>query len=151
MTSLTSLTLKGALDGLEAGDFTSVELTRAHIEAVEAARGLNAFLFETPEQALSMAAASDARRALGEGRPLDGAPLGIKDLFCTEGVRPRPPRRSSSRSSRLRVDRHQPAVARRGGDAGQAEPRRIRHGLVQRDQRLRPGDQSLAQDRLQPP
>ncbi|MFZ0266683.1 Asp-tRNA(Asn)/Glu-tRNA(Gln) amidotransferase subunit GatA [Caulobacter sp.] len=86
MTSLTSLTLKGALDGLEAGDFTSVELTRAHIEAVEAARGLNAFLFETPEQALSMAAASDARRALGAGRPLDGIPLGIKDLFCTEGV-----------------------------------------------------------------
>ena len=86
MTSLTSLTLKSALDGLEAGDFTSVELTRAHIEAIEAARPLNAFLVETPEHALSMAAASDARRALGAARPLDGAPLGIKDLFCTEGV-----------------------------------------------------------------
>ena len=86
MSALTSLTLKGALDGLDAGDFSSVELTKAHIEAVEAARGLNAFLFETPEQALSMAAASDARRSLGAARPLDGVPLGIKDLFCTEGT-----------------------------------------------------------------
>ncbi|KRA57794.1 glutamyl-tRNA amidotransferase [Caulobacter sp. Root655] len=87
MNALTSLTLKAALDGLEAGDFTSVELTRAHIEAVEAARPLNAFLLETPDQALAMAAASDARRALGAAGPLDGAPLGIKDLFCTHGVR----------------------------------------------------------------
>jgi len=87
MSVLTSLTLKGALDGLEKGEFTSVELTRAHIEAVEAARPLNAFLLETPDQALAMAAASDARRALGAAGPLDGAPLGIKDLFCTNGVR----------------------------------------------------------------
>ncbi|EJL23481.1 amidase, Asp-tRNAAsn/Glu-tRNAGln amidotransferase A subunit, partial [Caulobacter sp. AP07] len=87
MSALTSLTLKGALDGLEKGEFTSVELTRAHIEAVEAARSLNAFLLETPDQALAMAAASDARRALGAAGPLDGAPLGIKDLFCTTGVR----------------------------------------------------------------
>lgn len=112
MTSLTSLTLKGALDGLEAGDFTSVELTRAHIEAVEAARGLNAFLFETPEQALSMAAASDARRALDAARPLDGIPLGIKDLFCTEGV----PTTAASKIlepfvPHYEFDRHQPAVA----------------------------------------
>ena len=86
MSALTSLTLKGALDGLNAGDFTSVELTTAHIEAIEAARALNAFVVETPEQALSMAAASDARRALGVEGPLDGVPLGIKDLFCTKGV-----------------------------------------------------------------
>ena len=87
MSALTTLTLKGALDGLEAGEFTSVELTRAHIEAVEAARPLNAFLLETPDQALAMAAASDARRAFGVTGRLDGIPLGIKDLFCTKGVR----------------------------------------------------------------
>ncbi|PHY12998.1 Asp-tRNA(Asn)/Glu-tRNA(Gln) amidotransferase GatCAB subunit A [Caulobacter sp. B11] len=86
-TSLTSLTLKGALDGLAARDFTSVELTQAHIEAIEAARPLNAFILETPDKALDMAAASDARRAAGTAGALDGAPLGIKDLFCTEGVR----------------------------------------------------------------
>ena len=87
MAALTSLTLKAALDGLKAKSFSSVELTQAHVEAVEAARALNAFVLETPEQALDMARASDARRAAGTAGPLDGAPLGIKDLFCTKGVR----------------------------------------------------------------
>ncbi|HEX5264826.1 MAG TPA: Asp-tRNA(Asn)/Glu-tRNA(Gln) amidotransferase subunit GatA [Phenylobacterium sp.] len=87
MVALTSLTLKAALDGLKAKEFSSVELTQAHVEAVEAARALNAYVLETPEQALEMAKASDARRAAGTAGPLDGAPLGIKDLFCTKGVR----------------------------------------------------------------
>jgi aspartyl-tRNA(Asn)/glutamyl-tRNA(Gln) amidotransferase subunit A len=87
MSKLTSLTLKAALDGLADKSFSSVELTRAHVEAVEAARALNAFVLETPEKAMDMAAAADARRAKGEAGPLEGAPLGIKDLFCTEGVR----------------------------------------------------------------
>src|SRR6185437_5563998 len=87
MTSLTSLTLKAALDGLADKSFSSVELTQAHIEAVAAARALNAYVLETPEKALEIAKASDARRAKGAAGPLDGAPLGIKDLFCTEGVR----------------------------------------------------------------
>ncbi|MFN3582752.1 Asp-tRNA(Asn)/Glu-tRNA(Gln) amidotransferase subunit GatA [Phenylobacterium sp.] len=86
MAELTSLTLKAALDGLSSKSFSSVELTRAHIEAVEAARALNAFVVETPDRALDMAKASDERRARGEAGRLDGAPLGIKDLFCTEGV-----------------------------------------------------------------
>ena len=87
MSDLTRLTLKTALDGLASKSFSSVELTKAHVEAVEAARALNAFVLETPEQALDMARASDARRASGSAGPLDGAPLGIKDLFCTKGVR----------------------------------------------------------------
>ena len=87
MTALTSLTLKAALDGLKSKAFSSVELTQAHVEAVEAARALNAYVLETPEQALAMAKASDGRRAAGTAGPLDGAPLGIKDLFCTKGVR----------------------------------------------------------------
>jgi aspartyl-tRNA(Asn)/glutamyl-tRNA(Gln) amidotransferase subunit A len=86
MSELTSLTLKAALDGLASKSFSSAELTKAHVAAVEAARGLNAFVVETPEKALEMAKASDARRARGEAGPLDGAPLGVKDLFCTEGV-----------------------------------------------------------------
>ncbi len=64
-----------------------MEITQAHVEAVEAARALNAYVLETPDRALAMARASDERRAKGEAGPLDGAPLGIKDLFCTEGVR----------------------------------------------------------------
>ena len=87
MSDLTKLTLKAALDGLAAKSFSAVEITRAHVEAVEAARALNAFVLETPERALDMARASDARRAAGNAGPLDGAPLGIKDLFCTKGVR----------------------------------------------------------------
>ncbi|ODT61746.1 MAG: aspartyl/glutamyl-tRNA amidotransferase subunit A [Phenylobacterium sp. SCN 69-14] len=87
MTSLTSLTLKAALDGLADKSFSSEELTQAHVAAVAAAKPLNAFVLETPEKALEMAKASDARRARGEAGALDGAPLGIKDLFCTEGVR----------------------------------------------------------------
>ena len=87
MSDLTKLTLKTALDGLASKSFSSVELTKAHVEAVEAARALNAFVLETPERAIDMARASDARRASGSAGPLDGAPLGIKDLFCTKGVR----------------------------------------------------------------
>jgi len=87
MSQLTSLTLKGALDGLRLKAFSSVELTQAHIDAVAAARPLNAFVLETPEKALAMAKASDERIAAGTAGPLEGAPLGIKDLFCTEGVR----------------------------------------------------------------
>jgi len=87
MSDLTNLTLKAALDGLAAKAFSSEELTAAHIHAIEKARALNAYVLETPEQALAMARASDARRASGDAGALDGAPLGIKDLFCTEGVR----------------------------------------------------------------
>jgi aspartyl-tRNA(Asn)/glutamyl-tRNA(Gln) amidotransferase subunit A len=81
-----SLTIAGALEGLAKKDFTSVELTQASIEAMQAARPLNAMITETPEKALEMAKASDARRAAGKAGLLEGIPLAIKDLFCTEGV-----------------------------------------------------------------
>ena len=87
MSELTGLTLKAALTGLSERRFSAEEITRAHIAAVEAARPLNAFVLETPDQAIAMARASDARIAVGEGGPLEGAPIGIKDLFCTKGVR----------------------------------------------------------------
>ncbi|MFZ1154095.1 MAG: Asp-tRNA(Asn)/Glu-tRNA(Gln) amidotransferase subunit GatA, partial [Solirubrobacteraceae bacterium] len=87
MTDLTSMTLAQARDGLAKKTFTSVELTDAHIAAVEAARALNAFVLETPDQARAMAQAADARIANGEGGPLGGIPLAIKDLFATKGVR----------------------------------------------------------------
>src|SRR6516162_10236020 len=60
---------------------------RRDIAAVEQARLLNAYVLETPEIALAQAAESDQRLARGEGRALEGIPLGIKDLFCTKGVR----------------------------------------------------------------
>jgi aspartyl-tRNA(Asn)/glutamyl-tRNA(Gln) amidotransferase subunit A len=87
MTDLTSLTLAEARTGLANKSFTSLELTDAHLEAIEAARALNAFVMETPDQARAMASEADARIAKGEGRPLAGIPLGIKDLFATKDVR----------------------------------------------------------------
>src|ERR1700732_2193456 len=87
VTDLTDLTLTEARDGLGAKRFSAVELTKAHISAVEHARLLNAYVLETPEQAIAKAADSDAHIARGEARALEGLPLGIKDLFCTKGVR----------------------------------------------------------------
>jgi aspartyl-tRNA(Asn)/glutamyl-tRNA(Gln) amidotransferase subunit A len=86
MTELTGLTLAAARDGLKRRAFSARELAQAHVEAAEAARSLNAFITETPEKALAMAEASDARLARGEGGLLEGLPVAIKDLFCTEGV-----------------------------------------------------------------
>jgi len=87
MTDLTNLTLAAARDGLKAKQFSATELTQAHVKAMEQTRSLNAYITETPELALKQAAASDAKIAKGEAGALEGLPLGIKDLFCTEGVR----------------------------------------------------------------
>src|SRR3954465_4609575 len=87
MTDLTSLTLAEARKGLAAKSFTSLELTDAHLEAIEAARALNAFVMETPDQARAMAREADEKILKGNGGPLAGIPLGIKDLFATKDVR----------------------------------------------------------------
>ncbi|HUK11063.1 MAG TPA: Asp-tRNA(Asn)/Glu-tRNA(Gln) amidotransferase subunit GatA [Stellaceae bacterium] len=86
MTALTELTITAAREGLDKREFSARELAQAHIKAVESARSLNAFLVETPEQALAMAEASDQRLRRGEGGLLEGIPLAIKDLFCTKGI-----------------------------------------------------------------
>ncbi len=86
MSDLTALTIAEVRDGLSAKRFSAVELTQAYLAAMEKARALNAYIVETPEKALAMAAESDLRIARGDTRPLEGVPLGIKDLFCTEGV-----------------------------------------------------------------
>src|SRR5215468_5030575 len=87
MTELTALTIAAARDGLKQKKFSAAELADAHLAAMEKARSLNAYVLETPERALAMAKASDARIAKGDAGPLEGIPLGIKDLFATEGVR----------------------------------------------------------------
>src|SRR5271166_4228569 len=87
MTELTSLTLAEAREGLASKTFTSLELTDAHLRAIEAARALNAFVLETPEKARAMAREADSRIGKGQGGPLAGIPLGIKDLFATKDVR----------------------------------------------------------------
>jgi aspartyl-tRNA(Asn)/glutamyl-tRNA(Gln) amidotransferase subunit A len=81
--SLTDLSLTEMKAGLDARSFSAVELAQAHLDAMAANRHLNAFITETPELALAQARAVDDGTRTG---PLAGIPLGIKDLFCTDGV-----------------------------------------------------------------
>jgi aspartyl-tRNA(Asn)/glutamyl-tRNA(Gln) amidotransferase subunit A len=87
MQNPTSMTLAEARDALKTRKISATELTKAFLANIEAARGLKTFVLETPEHALSMAKSSDERLAAGKAGPLEGLPLGIKDLFCTEGFR----------------------------------------------------------------
>ncbi len=87
MNDLTKLTLKQALDGMNSKEFTSQDITKSHIDAMAEFKGLNAYITETPELAMEQAKASDERRAKGEVGLLEGAPIAMKDLFCTQGVR----------------------------------------------------------------
>ncbi len=86
VSSPNELTLADARDALKAKTLSARELTQAHLDAMAKARSLNAYLLETPERALAMADKADSKIAAGEARPLEGIPLGIKDLFCTDGV-----------------------------------------------------------------
>ncbi len=88
MTALTDLTIAEARAGLAGKDFSAQELAQAHLKRIEAGNAaLNAFVLPAPEQALAMAQVSDKRRAKGEAGPLEGVPMGVKDLFCTERLR----------------------------------------------------------------
>ena len=85
---LTGLTLKAAREALAAGRVSAEELASAHLDAIATANPhLNAYVLQTPDKALEMARASDARRRRGEVGPLEGISLGVKDLFATQGVR----------------------------------------------------------------
>jgi aspartyl-tRNA(Asn)/glutamyl-tRNA(Gln) amidotransferase subunit A len=86
MSELTALGIAEARDLLAAGTISARDLTEAHIAAMDSARALNAYLVATPERACADADASDARRKSGKAGLMEGIPVGIKDLFCTEGV-----------------------------------------------------------------
>jgi len=74
--------------GLEAGEFTSVELTQALLDRIAAEDDkLNALITVTRDEALAAAAQADADRAAGNAGALCGLPLIHKDIFCTRGVR----------------------------------------------------------------
>lgn len=87
MTELTHQTIAAALAGLKKKEFSAKELAEAHIKVMADTRHLNAYITETPEQALVAAQTADKNIAAGEMRPLEGIPIGMKDLFCTKGVR----------------------------------------------------------------
>ena len=87
MTNLTDLTVAEIRDGFRAGDFSAREVAQGFNANVAAAKALNAFIVETPEKALEAADAADKAKAAGETLgALSGVPIGMKDLFCTNGV-----------------------------------------------------------------
>jgi aspartyl-tRNA(Asn)/glutamyl-tRNA(Gln) amidotransferase subunit A len=86
MAQLTDLTLADLSKAMARKEASAVEVADAHLKKLEEHRALNAFITETPDKARAMARASDERRAKGQAGLLEGVPLAIKDLFCTEGV-----------------------------------------------------------------
>ena len=87
MTDLTKLTITEALKGLKEKKFSAIELTKEYLNKMESCRELNAYVLETPEKALEQAKAADEKYKNGTNGALEGIPLGIKDLFCTRGIR----------------------------------------------------------------
>ncbi|WP_144097701.1 Asp-tRNA(Asn)/Glu-tRNA(Gln) amidotransferase subunit GatA [Croceicoccus sediminis] len=87
MTEITELTVAAIRKGVAGGDFTAVEVAEAFNANVAAASQLNAFIVATPEKAVEAAQAVDAKRAKGEDLgKMGGVPIGMKDLFATNGV-----------------------------------------------------------------
>jgi aspartyl-tRNA(Asn)/glutamyl-tRNA(Gln) amidotransferase subunit A len=89
---LTNLSLLEAATALRAGQFSSLDLTRACLARIDADDpGLHAFLAVVPSLAESQAAAADRRlaeaRRTGEATPLTlGIPIAVKDVLCVQGI-----------------------------------------------------------------
>ena len=87
MAKLNWLSIKEAHSQLTSRQISSVELTQACLDRIEAVEDrVQSFLTLTPETALAQAEAADRMLAAGEGGPLTGVPVQIKDVMCTEGV-----------------------------------------------------------------
>ncbi|MFZ5569529.1 MAG: Asp-tRNA(Asn)/Glu-tRNA(Gln) amidotransferase subunit GatA [Thermodesulfobacteriota bacterium] len=85
---LHALTIHQAHEMLRKRDISAVELTRAVLERIEAVEaGIGAFLTVCAEEALQQAQQADKDLAAGQGGPLTGIPLSVKDLICTKGLR----------------------------------------------------------------
>ena len=110
-----NLTLTEALNKLNSGEISAVELTRAYLNRIEQyGADLNCYITTTPERAMADAAASDARRAAGDAKLLDGAPIAMKDLFATRGIRTT----AASRMLENFVPEYESTVSQKFIDAG---------------------------------
>ena len=87
MTDLTDLTIAQVISGLSKKDFSATELTKAYIKNMQNGRKYNAYVTECVETALKQAKVSDEKYLNNTARQLEGVPLGIKDLFCTKGIK----------------------------------------------------------------
>ena len=86
MENYLNLTATQARAALQKKEISATELTHAYIAAAEATKALNNYVCMTADKALEMAVNSDRRIADGSAGPLEGLPIGVKDLFCTQGV-----------------------------------------------------------------
>ena len=87
MTELNRLTIRQTISGLKEKKFSAVEVTQSYIKNIEQNRGLNAFITESFDLALTQAKKSDEKISAGTAGDLEGIPLAIKDLFCTKNLR----------------------------------------------------------------
>ena len=87
MNDFENLSISSAIEGLANKNFTSLELTEFFIKKIEKNKDLNCFITSTFDKAIEMAKISDQKIKENEARPLEGIPIGMKDLFCTNGVR----------------------------------------------------------------
>jgi aspartyl-tRNA(Asn)/glutamyl-tRNA(Gln) amidotransferase subunit A len=82
-------TLLDAAKAVRDKKISSRELTRALLSRIERLNPkINGYITVLPETAMREAAARDEGLARGELRgPLHGVPVGLKDIFCTKGIR----------------------------------------------------------------
>jgi aspartyl-tRNA(Asn)/glutamyl-tRNA(Gln) amidotransferase subunit A len=115
MNKMINLTLTEALQKLRKREITATELTRAYLDRIEKfGKELNCYITVTPERALADAAESDKRYAAGSPRPLEGIPIGMKDLFATKGIRTT----AASKMLENFVPEYESAVSQKLADAG---------------------------------
>lgn len=113
--NLTDLTITEALQKLQNREISATELTRAHLDRIEKyGTELNCYITTTPARALADAAAADERYAAGNPLPLDGIPIGMKDLFATRGIRTT----AASRMLENFVPKYESTVSQKFIDAG---------------------------------
>ena len=87
MSDLLKFDLLQASKAIKNKEFSSLELTNAYIQAIENTSSLGAYLEIVKDHALSMAKISDENISNGVSRPLEGLPIGVKDMFCTKGIK----------------------------------------------------------------
>ena len=87
MTDLNKLSIVEAIKGLKNNEFSTKELVEDHIKQIEKHRKLNCYITETFDLALKLSEVSDENYRKGTNRLLEGIPVGVKDLFCTKGIK----------------------------------------------------------------
>ena len=87
MSILHNLTLSKALNLLEKGEITAVNLTEHYLKKIQNSEKLNAFCLKSSDLAISKAEYCDKIMKSEKRGKLCGIPIAIKDIFCTKNQR----------------------------------------------------------------